>query len=311
MLTALLLLSAFAACCGAGLAYASSRADLADGEQILAAKLDDILPQLQCAKCGYPGCRPYADAVARGEAEVNLCPPGGPETALRLAETMNIPLAAPPQPESAMVAFIRESECVGCALCLPACPVDAIVGAEGSAHVILESECVGCELCLPPCPVDCIEMRPPRPPDVGGGASAGRKRKKPPSRISFSLSGKSSPCIRCGLCVPACPVDLSPLRLHQLAQDNRDDDLRDAEVLRCVECAKCDDTCPSEIPLAEQFAEAKTRIKLQSRAQTRAADLREKHFRHQRTTLEKTTPRPASESEKSAALNRALGRTEI
>ena len=162
MLATVLILSALAALLGALLQAASTRASRGDGEKILAAKLDSHLPQLQCAQCGFPGCRPYAEAVARGESPVDLCPPGGAETAARLAETMNLPAPAMPPPAAPMVAFIREDDCVGCALCLPACPVDAIVGAHRGAHAVLENDCVGCELCLPPCPTDCIEMRPPR-----------------------------------------------------------------------------------------------------------------------------------------------------
>ena len=162
MLFAVLLLSLLAALLGGLLGLASARANRGDGEKILAAKLDALLPQLQCAQCGFPGCRPYAESVARGESAADLCPPGGAETAARLAAVMNIPPPQMPPPSAPMVAFIRESECVGCALCLPACPVDAIAGAHQTAHAVLENDCVGCELCLPPCPVDCIEMRPPR-----------------------------------------------------------------------------------------------------------------------------------------------------
>ena len=159
---AILVISALAALLGGLLGAASARANRGDGETILAAKLDSLLPQLQCAQCGFPGCRPYAEALARGESAIDLCPPGGAETAARLAEVMNIPPPPMPPPAAPLVAFIRESECVGCALCLPACPVDAIAGAHQEAHAILEDQCVGCELCLPPCPVDCIEMRPQR-----------------------------------------------------------------------------------------------------------------------------------------------------
>lgn len=163
MLVVILIVTVLAAGLGAALGHAAARANDGDGEQILAAKLDAVLPQLQCAQCGFPGCRPYADAVARGTAAPDLCPPGGADTAAALAAIMNLPAPAMPAPAPLQVAFIRENECVGCALCLPACPVDAIVGAPRAAHAVLQNACVGCELCLPPCPVDCIEMRPPRP----------------------------------------------------------------------------------------------------------------------------------------------------
>ena len=122
------------------------------------AAIDAALPQLQCGECGYPGCRPYAEAIAANKAAINLCPPGGQETADALARIVNIdapPMpAAPPQ----KIARIRAEDCVGCALCLPACPTDAIIGAPQKEHIVLTEHCVGCALCLPPCPADCIEM---------------------------------------------------------------------------------------------------------------------------------------------------------
>ncbi len=120
------------------------------------------LPQLQCAQCGYPGCRPYAEAIVSGNAPINRCPPGGDETLSALATLLNKPAVeldaslAPVSKERA--ALIDESRCIGCALCLPACPVDAIVGAPQMLHTVITDECTGCELCLAPCPVDCISM---------------------------------------------------------------------------------------------------------------------------------------------------------
>jgi electron transport complex protein RnfB len=134
------------------------------------AAIDALLPQTQCTRCGYPACRPYAQAIARGEADINQCPPGGPATISALAHLLGRP-EKPLNPangvESApMVAFIDESRCIGCAKCLPACPVDAIVGAQKYMHTVIAAQCTGCELCLPPCPVDCISMVPAR--DAGG-----------------------------------------------------------------------------------------------------------------------------------------------
>lgn len=122
-------------------------------------QVNDLLPQTQCAQCGYPGCRPYADAIVEGSAAINLCPPGGDATVQRLAELLGreaIPLDKPPRPA---IAVIDESRCIGCVHCRNACPVDAIVGAPHFMHTIIESECTGCELCIAPCPVDCISMR--------------------------------------------------------------------------------------------------------------------------------------------------------
>jgi electron transport complex protein RnfB len=129
-----------------------------------AARIDALLPQTQCTRCGYPGCLPYASAIAAGEAEINQCPPGGGATIRALAELLGReyrPLNAANGLESPpRVAFIDEERCIGCARCLPPCPVDAIVGAAKYSHTVLADRCTGCELCLAPCPVDCIEMRP-------------------------------------------------------------------------------------------------------------------------------------------------------
>ena len=134
-----------------------------DSHQLIDA-LDALLPQTQCTRCGYAGCRPYAAAIAHGEAEINQCPPGGDATIRALAARLGReyrPLNPVNGVETApRVAVIDEARCIGCAKCLPACPVDAIVGAQRYMHTVLSAQCNGCELCLPPCPVDCIEMRP-------------------------------------------------------------------------------------------------------------------------------------------------------
>lgn len=125
-------------------------------------RIDALLPQTQCGKCGHNGCRPYAEGLAAGEA-INKCPPGGSETIAALAALLETPLLAPdPQRGSAppQVAYIREAECIGCTKCIQACPVDAIIGAAKLMHTVIANECTGCDLCLAPCPVDCIDMRP-------------------------------------------------------------------------------------------------------------------------------------------------------
>lgn len=126
----------------------------------LSDRIDALLPQTQCGHCGYPGCKPYASAIAEGDA-FNKCLPGGDPTVRNLAHLLQKPviaLDAPPPPLS--YAYIREAECIGCTKCIQACPVDAILGAAKQMHTIIRDECTGCDLCVEPCPVDCIEMRP-------------------------------------------------------------------------------------------------------------------------------------------------------
>ena len=130
----------------------------------LAERIDALLPQTQCTKCGYDGCRPYAEAIARGEADIDQCPPGGDEGVTRLAALLDR-AARPLNPANGayrppQVALIDESRCIGCVKCIHACPVDAIVGASRQMHTVIIDWCTGCELCIPPCPVDCISLVP-------------------------------------------------------------------------------------------------------------------------------------------------------
>lgn len=162
LLSALLALAGMAAVFGALLGYAAQRFRCEDNA--LVDEINNILPQTQCGQCGYPGCRPYAEAIANGDA-INKCPPGGEAGIQALAALLDVeavPLDAAHGETSPvpMVAYIREPECIGCTKCIQACPVDAILGAAKQMHTVIIDMCTGCDLCVEPCPVNCIEMVP-------------------------------------------------------------------------------------------------------------------------------------------------------
>ena len=162
MVVAILALSALAGASGLLLGFAAVRFKV-EGDPIVE-QIDAVLPQTQCGQCGYAGCRPYAEAIAAGEAEINLCPPGGENGVVALAELLGrdptLLNAAAVVEKPKMIAVIDEQNCIGCTLCIQACPVDAIVGAAKHMHTVIARECTGCELCIAPCPVDCIHMTP-------------------------------------------------------------------------------------------------------------------------------------------------------
>ena len=308
-----------------GLAFAAARREAGNDER-LADAIDAELPQLQCGDCGYAGCKPYALAVARSEASIRLCAPGGEDTLRRIAgivgedctppAPLHKPATAPhpsppphagdplPNPppqagEGVKVAFIRREDCVGCALCLPACPTDAIVGAAQMEHSVLAKDCTGCELCLPVCPVDCIEMHPAArtplaqmrggllgiPPLQHSHASGSPPPQPSPAR---GRGRQTTDCIRCGWCEEVCPVGLSPLRLHLSALN---DNAREAGNLRlqdCIHCRRCDDACPSGIGLSAQFAAAKQGIAKTARNKAEAARLKMRYEGH----LKRQAPPP-------------------
>ncbi|WGL18117.1 electron transport complex subunit RsxB [Microbulbifer bruguierae] len=159
--TPLLVLGGMALIFGGLLGFAAVRFKV-EGDPIVD-QIDALLPQTQCGQCGHPGCRPYAEAIANGEA-INKCPPGGQATINELANLLDVEAPALDAEHGVedvkKVAFIREAECIGCTKCIQACPVDAIVGAAKQMHTVIVDECTGCDLCVEPCPVDCIDMVP-------------------------------------------------------------------------------------------------------------------------------------------------------
>ncbi|NOH26568.1 electron transport complex subunit RsxB [Vibrio mediterranei] len=160
ILFAIIALVILAAVFGAVLGFASIKFKV-EADPIVD-QIDGILPQTQCGQCGYPGCRPYAEAIANGDA-INKCPPGGQATIEKLADLMGVEVedsAHDAEKSIKKVAFIHEDMCIGCTKCIQACPVDAIVGGTKALHTVIKDECTGCDLCVAPCPTDCIEMIP-------------------------------------------------------------------------------------------------------------------------------------------------------
>jgi electron transport complex protein RnfB len=165
MVVAILALSALAGASGLLLGFAAVRFKV-EGDPVVE-KIDAVLPQTQCGQCGYAGCRPYAEAIVAGTAEINRCAPGGAALITALARLLGRP-ATPLDPrygehEAPQVAVIDEEACIGCAICISACPVDAIIGAAQFSHTVVRDACTGCKLCVAPCPVDCIRMLPLQP----------------------------------------------------------------------------------------------------------------------------------------------------
>jgi len=240
------------------------------------------LPQTQCAQCGYPGCRPYAEAISQGAA-INQCPPGGEALVKSLANLLGRPVVPLDtdrgQTQPPRIAVIREADCIGCTLCIPACPVDAIIGAPQLMHSVIAADCTGCDLCLEPCPVDCIDMieipqtavTPLRLPRIG----------------QDDLDLVEYPCIHCGLCEPACPRELAPQLLHW--HRDEPEKLEDLNLSACIECRLCDRVCPSNIPLTAAFQAAK-QTQHQLDADTALAAKAEKRFeQHTRRSLTSVT----------------------
>ena len=258
--------------------------------QTLVDRIDDLLPQTQCAQCGYPGCRPYAEAIVQG-AGLNLCPPGGRALHLQLMELMGGKDEPPPVQSAPAVAVIDESRCIGCTLCLPPCPVDAIVGAGNLMHTVIAAECTGCELCIPACPVDCISLQPVERYQL----PASRPRKRPASRATASAVPRA--CINCGRCNPLCPVDLPAQELLQLVNHQQISSAVDLGLQTCIECGLCDRACPSEIPMADLFASAKQALQVEQADMATRAHYKmryEAHQTRQQQTLEAAASKRAA-----------------
>jgi len=165
MLSAIIALGILAALIGLVLGYSAIRFHV-DSDPVVD-QIDALLPQTQCGQCTYAGCRPYAEAMAAGDADINQCPPGGEATIQALADLLGRD-PKPLNPEHGehsekTVVIIDEQVCIGCTLCIQACPVDAIVGAAKQMHTVVRNECTGCDLCIPPCPVECIHIIPLTP----------------------------------------------------------------------------------------------------------------------------------------------------
>lgn len=251
------------------------------------------LPQTQCAQCGYPGCRPYAEAIAKGEA-INRCPPGGDSTIAALAALLGRqgrpldPGCGEDQPR--MLARIREDECIGCTLCIRACPVDAIVGAPRLMHTILDETCTGCDLCRQPCPVDCIDLV---------------KHPEQDPQPDFPLLAASDACIDCGFCQIVCPRTLQPQLLFHFSRDN--EALEKLHLGDCIECGRCERHCPAALPLTETFkASKRAGLKAERERQraTQAGALFQAHSARVDATGAKVRTRPGPH-EKAALLGAA------
>lgn len=227
-----------------------------DGNALLDA-VDAALPQTQCAQCGYPGCRPYAEALLSG-APLDLCPPGGHRTQQALSQLLGRPIGKPLDNPTPQRALIDEARCIGCFLCVEACPVDAIVGAHQWMHTVIEERCTGCELCLPPCPMDCIELVP--------AAATPSTRSAPPRAATdgdgddamSAEAGTADPCIRCGRCREVCPEGLYPELLWWACRDGAPAaDRAQQDLDACIDCGLCNQECPSNIDLVATFVAAR------------------------------------------------------
>jgi len=297
---AIIIISVIFALFGLILGYSAHRFKV-QGDPIVDS-IDALLPQTQCAQCGYPGCRPYASAIAAGEASFNQCPPGGDECIMALSELLGVePLPLNEeygQQQAKRVAAIVEKDCIGCALCIPACPVDAIVGAARQMHTVIRAECTGCDLCVPACPVDCIIMMPNEALDAGKAINS----------LSTTTSKATIPeqqhlpCIRCGECEPVCPVNLLPQQLYWHCRSGALEKAKDFALHDCIECGRCETVCPSNIPLVQYYHSAKSEIVLKQQDKAEADHARTRYLARQLRIEQENIDRMARIDQKKKAL---------
>ncbi len=253
--------------------YAVERlaAYLAPTDDSLVSQVNALLPQTQCAQCGYPGCRPYAQAIVENNAPIDQCPPGGQTAIVALSRLLGreAPNRQPVAEATALVARIREADCIGCTLCIKACPVDAIVGTHEYMHSVIEQYCTGCELCVAPCPMDCIEMIAAKP-----------------DKITDQPTKVETACIHCDRCNDICPVDLPAHSLYQLIQACDTDAAISEGLADCILCGSCDAVCPSHIPLTQIYRNAKHQYCKLSKQRRHAAQAQSRYEIHNTRLLQ-------------------------
>ena len=213
-------------------------------DDTLVSEVNALLPQTQCAQCGYPGCKPYAQAIVKDNAPIDRCPPGGETTLFALSRLLGRGLSNEQfiADQTPRVARIREHDCIGCTLCIKACPVDAIIGTHEYMHTVIEQYCTGCELCVAPCPMDCIEMI-----EIEN------------DKATDTSTEVEVACIHCDRCDDVCPVDLAAYDLYQLIRTSDMDAAMAKGLSDCILCGSCDAVCPSRIPLTQIYRNAKYR----------------------------------------------------
>jgi electron transport complex protein RnfB len=274
-----------------------ARQRFGEPEDEVVSAINQCLPQTQCAQCGHPGCLPYAKAIAAGEA-INRCPPGGKQTIADLAQLLGRDVVSLDdyygQQQPSRIAVIREAECIGCTLCIQACPVDAIVGAQQLMHSVLDNACTGCDLCLPPCPVDCIDMI-----EVTAFTATNQKALKP---LVVQVEQIETECIRCGDCEVVCPKDLQPQ--HLFWQRSSTDAMAALNLDACIECRLCDRVCPSAIPLTQYFIQAKQSLLAVDQLKAEAENSEQRFLKRESRLADQVVQTKPTDNDRKALLER-------